>query len=55
MSGKKEEQLNLLELQNFCWQFGDEISELHTKILGKLLCVERGTHENDLKVISEVE
>lgn len=30
-------------------------SGLHTKILGKLLCVERGAHEDDLEVISEVE
>lgn len=29
--------------------------ELHTEIFGKLLCVERGTHEYDLEVISKGE
>ena len=28
---------------------------LHTKISRKLLCVERGTHEDDLEIISAVE
>lgn len=29
--------------------------ELRTEIFRKLLCIERGTHEDDLEVISEVE
>lgn len=31
------------------------ISKVYTKIFGELLCVERGTHKDDLEVVSEVE
>lgn len=37
--------------RRFSWSF----ERLHTKIFRELLCVERGTHEDDFEVISDIQ